>query len=464
MLVSTAPFFVYLAIVCLLFWTTQSRPRLRLVVLVAANLFFLAKFSLVYLALPIAATFDFLIGQAIRSTEEKSARRLLLTASIVLNLSLLATLKVFPLLTAAGSMKSLAWLLPLSLSFYCFQSLTYTIDIYRGEAEPTTDWLSYMGVAIFFPVVTAGPIPRSAKLLKQLAARVKLDEATAARALLLIAIGLVKKLLIADYLANNLVNRVFDTPTLYSSVEILAGVYGYALQLFFDFSGYTDIAIAAGLLLGFELPENFKRPYLSVNVAEFWRRWHISFSEWLRDYLFDVLPKRRKWPVLSYGYAFLITFALGGLWHGLSWTFFIWGLLHGLALGVVFAWTQWKIKRRGRNAPVSWWGRALGGLLTFNYVCFAWIFFRATSVGNAMEILRGIGDLSTAAGNLTPLLLGIMLIAAILHSLPAKWFDLSALWAARIPFWLQGLAMAGLVLLIQTLAGRGSAPFVYGNF
>lgn len=464
MLVSTAPFFVYLAIVCLLFWTTQSRPRLRLVVLVAANLFFLAKFSLVYLALPISATFDFLIGQAIRSTEEKSARRLLLTASIVLNLSLLATLKVFPLLTAAGSMKSLAWLLPLSLSFYCFQSLTYTIDIYRGEAEPTTDWLSYMGVAIFFPVVTAGPIPRSAKLLKQLAARVKLDEATAARALLLIAIGLVKKLLIADYLANNLVNRVFDTPTLYSSVEILAGVYGYALQLFFDFSGYTDIAIAAGLLLGFELPENFKRPYLSVNVAEFWRRWHISFSEWLRDYLFDVLPKRRKWPVLSYGYAFLITFALGGLWHGLSWNFFIWGLLHGLALGVVFAWTQWKIKRRGRNAPVSWWGRALGGLLTFNYVCFAWIFFRATSVGNAMEILRGIGDLSTAAGNLTPLLLGIMLIAAILHSLPAKWFDLSALWAARIPFWLQGLAMAGLVLLIQTLAGRGSAPFVYGNF
>lgn len=464
MLVSTAPFFVYLAIVCLLFWTTQSRPRLRLVVLVAANLFFLAKFSLVYLALPISATFDFLIGQAIRSTEEKSARRLLLTASIVLNLSLLATLKVFPLLTAAGSMKSLAWLLPLSLSFYCFQSLTYTIDIYRGEAEPTTDWLSYMGVAIFFPVVTAGPIPRSAKLLKQLAARVKLDEATAARALLLIAIGLVKKLLIADYLANNLVNRVFDTPTLYSSVEILAGVYGYALQLFFDFSGYTDIAIAAGLLLGFELPENFKRPYLSVNVAEFWRRWHISFSEWLRDYLFDVLPKRRKWPVLSYGYAFLITFALGGLWHGLSWNFFIWGLLHGLALGVVFAWTQWKIKRRGRNAPVSWWGRALGGLLTFNYVCFAWIFFRATSVGNAMEILRGIGDLSTAADNLTPLLLGIMLIAAILHSLPAKWFDLSALWAARIPFWLQGLAMAGLVLLIQTLAGRGSAPFVYGNF
>ncbi len=464
MLVSTAPFFVYLATVCLLFWATQSRARLRLLVLVAANLFFLAKFSPVYLALPIAASFDFLIGQAIRSTDDKLVRRLLLTASIVLNLSLLATIKIFPVLTAAGYMKSLSWLLPLSLSFYCFQSLTYTIDIYRGDLEPTTDWLSYMSVAIFFPVVTAGPIPRTGKLLKQLAARVNLTEAAAGRALLLIGIGLVKKLLIADYLANNLVNRVFDTPTLYSSVEILAGVYGYALQLFFDFSGYTDIAIGAGLLLGFELPENFKRPYLSVNVAEFWRRWHISFSEWLRDYLFDVLPKRRKWQVLSYSYAFLITMMLGGLWHGLSWNFLIWGALHGAALGVVFAWTQWKVKRKGRNAPVSWWGQLLSGIITFNYVCFAWVFFRATSVGNALEILRGIGDLTTATGNLTLPLLGVLLLAAILHSLPPKWFDLPALWVSRTPFWLQGLALAGLVLLIQTLAGRGSAPFVYGNF
>ncbi len=464
MLVSTAPFFVYLAAVCLLAWLTRSRPRLQAAVLVLANLFFLAKFSLVYLALPVAATFDFLIAQAIRASDEKLARRLLLMASLVLNLSLLALLKVFPLLAAAGAMKSLAWLLPLSLSFYCFQSLTYTIDIYRGEAEPTTNWLGYLAVALFFPVVTAGPIPRTAKLLKQLAARVALTESTAARALLLIAIGLVKKLLIADFLANNLVSRVFDTPALYSSVEILAGVYGYALQLFFDFSGYTDIAIAAGLLLGFELPENFNRPYLSVNVAEFWRRWHISFSQWLRDYLFDPLPKRRKWPVLSYSYAFLITMALGGLWHGLSWNFLIWGLLHGAALGIVFAWSRWKQQRLGRAHQPAWWGKLLGGLLTFHFVCFAWIFFRATTLSNAIGILRGIGEFSCSTGNLTPLLLGIMVLAAILHSLPPKCFDLTALWVARAPFWVQGLALAGLVLLIQTLAGRGSAPFVYGNF
>jgi alginate O-acetyltransferase complex protein AlgI len=469
MLVSTAPFFVFLAAVCLVCWLTQRWPRVRLLALVVANLFFLAKFSLIYLALPVATSFDFLIGLAIGATpasssSEKMTRRILLSASVVLNLALMGSLKAMPLMVASGAMKSLAWLLPLSLSFYCFQSLTYTIDIYRGETEPTRDWLSYMGVGLLFPVMTAGPIPRTGKLLKQLAARVQLTDAVAGRALLLIAVGLVKKLLIADYIANNLVNRVFDTPTLYSSVEILVGVYGYALQLFFDFSGYTDIAIAAGLLLGFELPENFRRPYLSVNVAEFWRRWHISFSEWLRDYLFDVLPKRRKWPVLSYGYAFLITMALGGLWHGLSWTFLIWGVMHGLALGVVFAWTQWKVKRWGRNAAVSWWGRVLGWVLTFNYVCLAWVFFRATSVGNALEILRGIGDWTFAVGNLTPVLLGVLVVAAVAHSLPVKGFDVAAGWAGRAPFWAQGLAMAALVLLIETLAGRGSAPFVYGNF
>src|SRR5208283_1705056 len=147
---------------------------------------------------------------------------------------------------------------------------------------------------------------------------------------------------------NNLVGRVFDTPALYSSVETLVGVYAYALQLFFDFSGYTDIAIGAALLLGVQLPENFRRPYLSVNIADFWRRKH---------------------PLLSYSYAFLITFTLGGLWHGISWTFLIWGVLHGLALGVVFAWKLWR-----RLPSPHWWAKLLGGLITFNFVCFTWIF------------------------------------------------------------------------------------------
>jgi D-alanyl-lipoteichoic acid acyltransferase DltB (MBOAT superfamily) len=265
--------------------------------------------------------------------------------------------------------------------------------------------------------------------------------------------------LVADYLANNLVGRVFDTPALYSSAEILIGVYGYALQLFFDFSGYTDIARGSALLLGIRLPENFRQPYLAVNVAEFWRRWHITFSEWLRDYVFDFLPKRRKHPVLSYSYAFFITMTLGGLWHGISSNFLIWGALHGLALGVVFAW-----KRRRVAPSPALWPKVLGGLATFHFVCFTWIFFRASTLANALEILRGLGSLTASLENLTPVVALVLLAAAALHCIPSRWFDVSAEAAARTPFWVQGAAMAALILLIQTLAGRGSAPFVYGNF
>jgi D-alanyl-lipoteichoic acid acyltransferase DltB (MBOAT superfamily) len=455
MLVSAAPFFVFLVAVCVLYWACAGSRRLQSAVLVAANLFFLAHFSLIYLALPLAATADFLIGLGFGRWHRRPARRALLGISLALNISLMMTLKLIPVL-AAGR---LGWLFPLSLSFYCFQSLTYTIDLYFGEMQPTHSYTAYLASALFFPSMTAGPIPRTRKLLEQFSQPFALTAEDGGRAFLLIGVGLVKKLLIADYLANNLVGRVFDTPALYSSVEILVGVYAFALQLFFDFSGYTDIAMGAALLLGIRLPENFRRPYLSVNVADFWRRWHITFSEWLRDYLFDVLPKRRKWPVLSYGYAFLITFTLGGLWHGISWTFLIWGVLHGLALGVVFAW------KRVRKLPSPhWWAKALGILLTFHFVCFTWIFFRATSLENALAILRGLGALTWSTGNLTPLLLGVMLLAAVIHSLPLEWFDISARMAGRAPFWVQGLAMAALVLLIQTLAGRGSAPFVYGNF
>ena len=455
MLVSAAPFFVFLVAVCLLYWSAGGSRRGRLAILIAADLFFLARFSLVYLALPFAASADFFIGLGLARAKGPNARRLLLAASLVVNLGLLVGLK----LTGVFAGGSLQWLFPLSLSFYCFQSLSYTIELFLGDLKPTKSYATYLSAALFFPSMTAGPIPRQGRLLDQLLKPFELSPEDGARALLLIATGLVKKLLIADYLANNLVARIFDTPALYSSAEILTGVYGYALQLFFDFSGYTDIAMGAALLLGIRLPENFRQPYLSVNIADFWRRWHITFSEWLRDYLFDFLPKRRKYPILSYSYAFLITMMLGGLWHGISWNFLIWGALHGVALGVVFAWKKW----RGLPSP-AWWAQLLGGLLTFHFVCFTWIFFRASSLPNAMAILRGLGSLTSSMANLTPLVAAVLLAAAILHCLPTRWFEVSATFAARAPFWIQGAAMAGLVLLIQSLAGRGSAPFVYGNF
>jgi alginate O-acetyltransferase complex protein AlgI len=460
MQLSAPSFFVFFVAVWLVYWSVARVPVARFVVLVAANLFFLLKFGWLYLLLPVAASIDFLVGLGMARAGSLAGKRGLLTVSLGVNLSLLLGPKILAL--QAGGHGGLTTFLTLSLSFYCFQSLTYTIDLYRQDpdAQVTRSWLAYVSSALFFPTLVAGPILRLQGFLKQMVRPPSLSNSQAGRALLLIGIGLVKKLLIADYLGQNLVGRVFDTPTLYSGVEVLAGVYGYALQLFFDFSGYTDLAIGVGLLLGLNVPDNFRQPYLSLNVMEFWRRWHITFSEWLRDYIMDSLPQRRRqFPLASYCYSVIVTMMLGGLWHGLSWTFFIWGALHGVALAVVRIWKQ---RRKGVKPTTV--GKIAGGLLTFHFVCFTWIFFNASSVGNAMAILGRLGSNTWSASNLTAPILLVMLIAAVAHCLPLRWLDGGAEAMGRAPFWVQGAALAGLVLLIQTVSGHGSAPFVYGNF
>jgi len=465
MLLSTAPFFVFYLIVWLMYWLLARSRVGRLFVLLAANMFFLSKFGLLYFLMPVAATIDFLVGLGLARTdrlgEGKGIRRLLLGVSLVLNVGLLAGTKIL----SAATAERYSWLLTLSLSFYCFQALTYTIDLYRREdgAEATQSWLEYMGAAMFFPVMVAGPILRVHEFLKQLFRKPVLQREMAGRALLLIGIGLVKKLLIADFLAENLVTRVFDTPTLYSGLEVLAAVYGFALQLFFDFSGYTDIALGVGLLLGLKLPENFNRPYIAANLMDFWRRWHISFSFWLRDYIQERLPQRRRThPLLSYCYSVILTFLLGGLWHGIGWTFLTWGLLHGFALATVRIWMQLRKRPRGKKPSVA--GTLVAQFVTFHFVCFTWIFFHASSMQNAFEVLGRLGSLTWGHDNLTLPILGVLGGSAVLACLPVKWLDGSADLLGKMPFWVQGLALAGLVLAIQSLSGRGSATFIYGSF
>ncbi|RXH57770.1 MBOAT family O-acyltransferase [Granulicella sibirica] len=463
MLLSTPAFFVFFLLVWLLYWAAATQRAARVTFVLAANLFFLAKFGLLYLALPAAASIDFLVGRGLaREGESKGRRWALLSVSLALNVGLLLATKLIPV--AVGD--RYAWLLTLSLSFYCFQSLTYTVDLFRREeeAEAAPSYLAYLGGALFFPVMIAGPILRLHDFLKQLWRPASLTPELAGRALLLIGIGLVKKLLIADYLSENLVTRVFDTPTLYSGLEVLAAIYGYALQLFFDFSGYTDIALGVGLMLGLKLPENFNRPYLAVNLMDFWRRWHISFSTWLRDYIQERLPQRRRThPLASYCYSVMVTFLLGGLWHGIAWTFLTWGALHGVALAAV---RVWKNRRKGIKPTTA--GTVLATFVTFHFVCFTWIFFHASSMANAWEVLGRLASLHTAQSwshdNLTPAILGVLVLAAALHCLPIKLLDDSAKLLGRMPFWVQGAALAGLVLLIQTLSGRGLATFIYGNF
>src|ERR1022692_3679292 len=301
-----------------------------------------------------------------------AVRRLLVCVSIAVNLALLVGSRHMG--AVIGPM-GWDWVFPLGLSFYTFQALTYTIDLYRRDDEGTTSLLAHLSAVSFFPTLQAGPITRVSELIRQFAERRPLDRAEGGRALFLIGLGLLKKACIADFLAENLVNRVFDTPKLYSGAEFLVAVYAYSLQLYYDFSGYTDIARGTALLLGIKLPINFDRPYLSANLTEFWRRWHITFSNWLRDYLFFSLPGARSkiMPYLN----LVITMVLGGLWHGIAWTFAIWGLLHGMALAVTRVWWTW----HGRpKQPVNSWRHAAAVFCTYQFVCLTWVFFRSAGL------------------------------------------------------------------------------------
>ena len=250
--------------------------------------------------------------------------------------------------------------------------------VYRGDAEPPRSYVEYLTFVAFFPTLLAGPITRAETLLPQLRSpAAALDAERGGRALFLIALGFVKKAVIADYLAISLVDRVFELPGMYSSLEVLTGVYGYAVQIYCDFSGYSDIATGSALLLGIGLKDNFNSPYRSADLAEFWRRWHISLSTWLRDYLFFSLPGKRPGTVFPY-LNLVITFTLGGLWHGAGWTFVIWGLLQGL--GLAFMRFLQVRGPRGKRPPKPAWRTVMGIALTFHFVAASWIFSRAAGI------------------------------------------------------------------------------------
>ena len=449
MLLSSSSFFIFLVAIFLLYWPLARVRLLALSVILLANYFFYAKWNLTYLLLiPVASSLDFVIGLGLQDRQNRHLRRALVTASIVMNVGLLAVLRYAP---------GVSWALPLTLSFYVFQALTYTLDLYRGDAPGTRSYLAHLAAVSFFPTTLAGPITRVSSLISQFEKREPLEPADGSRALFLIGVGLMKKLLIADYLSSNLVNRVFDFPGLYTGAETLIAVYAYALQIYFDFSGYTDIAMGSALLLGVRLPANFNQPYLAANIADFWRRWHISLSNWLRDYLYFSLPGKRN-KVMTY-FNLAITMVIGGLWHGASWNFVIWGALHGSGLVAVRLWQA----RFGTAKAAGAW-RYVNMVLTFHFVAFAWIFFRAPNSETALAVLSRIASLTISFANISGPLALVMAIALAAHCVPKKWFDWSADLYVRAPFYAQAAALALLVLGLQNVLATGAAPFIYTKF
>lgn len=459
---------LFVALVAAALRLTGSANRARVGLLAAASLFFYATWNPLYLV-PLLATcaVDWSVGRALSRTERPGLRRLLVTASLVFDLGVLALFKYGTLLASLAAPKGSppGWRLVFAagISFYTFQSLSYVIDVYRREEDAVSSFLDYVAYVSFFPTILAGPITRAQTFFPQLGAALgPLADDAGGRALFLIALGTVKKCVLADTLATGLVNRVFEVPGLYSSTEVLAAVLGYAVQIYGDFSGYSDIAIGSALLLGFRLKDNFNAPYRSADLAEFWRRWHISLSTWLRDYLFFSLPGKRPGSPMPY-LNLVITFALGGLWHGATYTFGIWGLLHGAGLAVVRS-LEARRHRAGRREAPKGLRRALGVAATFTFVTVAWVFFRCPTVGQALDVFRVLFAGTWSLGNVSPAAAAAILVGLGSQAVPESLLPALERRFCALPAPLQAASLLAVAALVRVAAGQAVAPFIYTQF
>ena len=352
--------------------------------------------------------------------------------------------------------------LPVGISFFTFQALSYVIDVQRGAIEPATpiDFAVYLA---FFPHLVAGPIVRASEFIPQLARPRDPREVQASRAFFLIAGGLVKKLVIADALAGRLVDSVFNTPGQHSALEILVGIYGYAVQIFCDFSAYSEMAIGIALLLGFQFPENFDAPYTATDLQDFWRRWHMSLSRWLRDYLYIPLGGNRGSPSRTYR-NLMLTMLLGGLWHGAAWNFVIWGGIHGAGLALERRRSEHRIARGLPKPADTLTHRIVGRVVTFHVVCLAWVFFRADGVGAAREILTRLVTAWGPAPLVTPTVLLLVALGLAVQYLPRDATQRLQHAFHGLGTAAQGVTLGVSLLLVDALGNQGIAPFIYFRF
>ncbi len=383
-------FFVAVVVLCAL---VPQRGRWGLL-LVASYLFY-AAWEPGYLALIVASTLvDYAAGRAMGAHAERAGRRPWLLVSLAANLGLLFTFKYYDFfrLSLTGLAEAfdvsvhppaLDLLLPVGISFYTFQTLSYSLDVYRGDRDPERHLGFFALYVAFFPQLVAGPIERSTRLLPQLRGALGgLDMERLRSGLLLMLWGFFKKLVIADRLAVY-VQAVYGDAGTHAGAPVVLATYFFAFQIYCDFSGYSDIAIGAARILGVDLMQNFRRPYLATSVREFWGRWHISLSTWFRDYLYIPLGGNRRGPGRR-GFNVFLVFLLSGLWHGASWTFLLWGALHGLYMLVG---SLWEAKRAPSVSPPSGLRRVMAGLLTFHLVLVAWVMFRADDLATAGRLL-----------------------------------------------------------------------------
>jgi D-alanyl-lipoteichoic acid acyltransferase DltB (MBOAT superfamily) len=356
-------------------------------------------------------------------------------------------------------------ILPVGISFFTFQTISYTVDIYREKVGPVKNIVDFGFYVSFFPQLVAGPIVRAAEFIPQLYRKYNLTKREFGHAVFLIINGLIKKVIISDFISLNFVDRVFGSPLSYSGFENLLATYGYSVQIYCDFSGYTDMAIGLALLLGFRLPINFNSPYKAVNITDFWHRWHISLSSWLRDYLYIPLGGSKKGVVRTY-INLLITMLLGGLWHGANIRFVIWGGIHGASLALHKLWLTIFPSTKKRSAL---WKRVLSAFITFHIVCLSWIFFRADSMDKAMDMLRQISSrfgwqsVFEVLQSYAPAL-SLMFIALVIHWMPVRWKEFYRGTFIRIPLVAKVIVVVVVAMVIFQVKSADLQPFIYFRF
>ncbi len=531
-------FWAFFAVVLLgysLVYKNKNRS-IRAGYLFAASLFFYYKSSGFFFFILLFSTLvDYFIGKWIYRSQSGTRKKILVAASVVVNLTVLAYFKYsYFFIDSINIMLGTDWqalnhlailanqtagthfnvnqiLLPVGISFFTFQTISYSVDVYRGETEPVKNLIDFGFYVSFFPQLVAGPIVRASGFVKQIYEDYHVSKTEFGWAIFMILKGLVKKIFIGDYIAVNFVDRVFSNPVTYSGFENLMALFGYSLQVYVDFSGYTDIAIGVALLMGYRLPQNFNSPYKAKNVGEFWKRWHMSLSSWLKDYLYIPIGGNRGGSVFSYvslgvilaiivllagklilipifvaivlvfiaivsffpnvkrtidtNINLMLTMLLGGLWHGASWQFIIWGGLNGIGLVVYKFWRKISPWEKRNHWTVNVWKI----IITFTFITFTRIFFRSESMqvvkGMAQQIVRDF-QLSIIPEVLVAYkwVFLVMLFGFVTHWVSDKWKEKITNWFIRAPLWLKAVIATMVVIIVYQSVSSEMQPFIYFQF
>lgn len=528
MLFNTAKFLRLFMIFYFIYILSRNFFRLRIVVTAAFSIYFYYLCSEKYFVLLLLSSIvDYTLGYFMHNENSALKRKIYLWFSVIVNLTFLGYFKYTNFIIGnyndlfGGHLSFFDVILPVGISFYTFQSISYIIEIYRKEITPTKSYLDYLFFVSFFPQLVAGPIVRAKDFLPQIYQKLNITKQDVSYALFLIIGGLIKKTVISDYISINFVDRVFDAPNSYTPFENLMAAYGYTIQIYCDFSGYSDMAIGIAMLLGFKLPTNFRTPYKSVSITEFWRRWHISLSTWLRDFLYISVGGNRHgsfagflFPALFFfglivwGIHFsptsnvpliisvtglvvftltfvlskdrertmftnvnlLTTMLLGGLWHGASLRFIVWGALHGIALAVHKIWMEFFPSRKeGKTVSGGIW-TFFSVLLTFHFVAFCWIFFRAKDFAFALDLINNISKVTFEPEQWQAIIMGyrnvfiLMAIGYGWHFLPDSISEAMKKAFEKSPMVVKGILLGLVMWLVYAAASAGPQPFIYFQF